>query len=57
MGETARDIGGRVLAIAVLLAAAWVLFKVVAGVAAFVAWLVVGVLAVVAVLWALNRVL
>ena len=45
------------LAIAVLLAAAWVLFKVAIGVASFVAWLVVGVLALVAVLWALNRVL
>lgn len=51
------EIGGRVLAIAVLLAAAWVLFKVAIGAAAFVAWLVVGVLAVFALLWALNRVL
>jgi hypothetical protein len=57
MGETARDIGGRVLAIGVLLAAAWVLFKVVLGFVSFAAWLLVGVLAVVAILWALNRVL
>jgi hypothetical protein len=57
MGEAARDIGGRLLAIAVLLAAAYVLFKVVLGFVTFAAWLVVGVLAVVAILWALNRVL
>jgi hypothetical protein len=57
MGETARDIGGKVLAIGVLLAAAWVLFKVVLGFVSFAAWLLVGVLAVVAILWALNRVL
>jgi hypothetical protein len=57
MGETARDIGGRLLAIGVLLAAAWVLFKVVLGFVSFAAWLLVGVLAVVAILWALNRVL
>jgi hypothetical protein len=57
MGETARDIGGRLLAIGVLLAAAYVLFKVVLGFVSFAVWLVVGVLAVVAILWALNRVL
>jgi hypothetical protein len=57
MGEAARDIGGRVLAIGVLLAAAYVLFKLVLGFVSFVAWVVVGVLAVVAILWALNRVL
>jgi hypothetical protein len=57
MGETARDIGGRLLAIGVLLLAAYVLFKVVLGFVTFAAWLVIGVLAVVAILWALNRVL
>ena len=57
MGETARDIGGRLLALGVLLAAAYVLFKVVLGFVSFAAWLAVGVLAVVAILWALNRVL
>jgi hypothetical protein len=57
MGETARDIGGRLLALGVLLAAAYVLFKVVLGFVSFAAWLVVGLLAVVAILWALNRVL
>jgi hypothetical protein len=52
-----REIGGRLLATGVLLAAAFVLFKVVLGFVAFAAWLVVGVLAIVAILWALNRVL
>ncbi|HEX2234130.1 MAG TPA: hypothetical protein VHG69_12295 [Thermoleophilaceae bacterium] len=51
------DIGGRLLAIGVLVAAAYVLFKVVLGFVAFAAWLIVGVLAIVAILWALNRVL
>jgi hypothetical protein len=57
MRETARDIGGKVLALGVLLVAAYVLFKLVLGAVAFVAWLVVGLLAIVAILWALNRVL
>jgi type IV secretory pathway TrbL component len=57
MRETGREIGGRLLALGVLLVAAFVLFKLVLGAVAFVAWLVVGVLAIAAVLWALNRVL
>jgi len=57
MRESARDIGGKVLALGVLLVAAYVLFKLVLGAVAFVAWLVVGLLAIVAILWALNRVL
>jgi len=52
-----REMGGRLLAIGVLVAAAFVLFKVVLGFVAFAAWVVIGVLAIVAVLWALNRVL
>jgi hypothetical protein len=57
MRETGREIGGKLLALGVLLLAAFVLFKLVLGVVAFVAWLVVGVLAIAAILWALNRVL
>jgi hypothetical protein len=57
MRETGREIGGKLLALGVLLLAAYVLFKLVLGVVAFVAWLVVGVLAIAAILWALNRVL
>jgi hypothetical protein len=52
-----REVSGKLLAICVLLLAAFVLFKVVLGFVTFLAWAVIGVLAVVAVLWALNRVL
>jgi hypothetical protein len=57
MGERLSDIGGKLLAFGVLAVAAYVLFKVVLGFVSFVAWLLVGVLAIVAILWALNRVL
>ena len=48
----ASDVGRKVLAIAVLLVAAYILFKMVIGVVAAVAWIVVLVLAVVAAIWA-----
>ena len=54
MGQIASDAGRKLLAIAVLLVAAWVLFKLVIGVVAAVAWVAVAVLAVVAVVWALR---
>lgn len=54
MGQRASDAGKKLLALAVLLVAAWVLFKLVIGVVAAVAWVVVAVLAVVAVVWALR---
>jgi hypothetical protein len=57
MREKGREIGGKLLALGVLLVVAFVLFKLVLGAVAFIAWLVVGVLAIAAVLWALNRVL
>jgi hypothetical protein len=57
MAERASELGGKLLALVVLLAAAWVLFKLVIGVVAAVAWVVVAVLAVIAVLWSLNRIL
>lgn len=44
----------KLLAVAVLIVAAWILFKVVIGVVAAVAWVVVAVLAVVAVIWAIR---
>jgi hypothetical protein len=44
----------KALALVVLLVAAWILFKVVIGVVAAVAWIVVIVLGVFAVLWALS---
>ena len=49
--------GGKLVALAILLVAGWILLKIVIGVVTFVAWVVVGVLAVVAVLWAINRLL
>ena len=57
MSETLSNIGGKALALVILLVAGWILLKVVIGVVAFVAWMVVAVVAVVAVLWALNRLL
>ena len=57
MRERASEIGGKLLAFGVLLVAAYVLFKVVLGFVSFAVWLLVGVLAIVAILWALNRVL
>ena len=54
MSEALAEIGKKGLALAVLLVAAWLLFKVVIGVVAAVAWIVVAVLAVVAVIWAIG---
>jgi hypothetical protein len=54
MREAARDTGRKALALGVLLLAAWVLFKIVLGVVATVAWIVVVVLAILAVVWALR---
>jgi hypothetical protein len=57
MSESLSNIGGKVLAVAVLLVAGWILLKVVLGVVAFVAWTVIAILAVIAVIWALNKLL
>ena len=57
MSETLSNIGGKALALVILLVAGWILLKVVIGVVAFVAWTVIAVMAVIAVLWALNRLL
>ncbi len=50
----AADLGRRALALVILLAAAWILFKLVIGVVAAVAWVVVAVVAVVAIIWAIR---
>ena len=47
----------KAVALVVLLIAAWILFKIVIGVVAAVFWVVLAVLAVFAVIWALNRLL
>jgi hypothetical protein len=57
MSETLSNLGGKVLALVILLVAGWILLKVVIGIAAFVFWVVIAVLAVFAVIWALNRLL
>jgi hypothetical protein len=54
MREAAGDLGRRALALLVLLVAAWILFKVVLGIVAFVAWIVVVVLAIAAIVWAIR---
>ena len=55
MKERLSDIGGKLLAGAVLLIAGWILLKFVLGFLAWVATVVMVAVAVVAVLWALNR--
>jgi F0F1-type ATP synthase assembly protein I len=54
MGQMASDLGRKVIAIAVLLVVAYILFKVVIGFVAAVAWILVLVLAVVAGIWAFG---
>ncbi|MFN2615824.1 MAG: hypothetical protein ABR581_01735 [Thermoleophilaceae bacterium] len=54
MGQLASDAGKKLLALAVLLLAAWILFKVVLGVVAAIAWIVVVVLALMAIVWAIR---
>jgi hypothetical protein len=47
----------KAVAFVVLLIAAWVLFKIVIGIVAAVFWTVLAVVAVIAVIWAINRIL
>ena len=54
MGQLASDAGRKLLALVVLLLAAWVLFKLVLGFVAAVAWIAVVVLAIAAVVWAVR---
>jgi hypothetical protein len=54
VGDATRDLGRKALALLVLLLAAWILFKVVIGVVTAVAWIVVVVLALAAVVWAVR---
>jgi F0F1-type ATP synthase assembly protein I len=50
----ASDVGRKIIAIAVLLVVAYILFKVVIGFVAAVAWIAVLVLAVIAAIWAFG---
>ncbi|HEX8645356.1 MAG TPA: hypothetical protein VF715_00550 [Thermoleophilaceae bacterium] len=56
MSERLSDIGGKLLAGAVLLIAGWILLKFVLGFVMWMATVVIAILAVIAVLWALNRI-
>jgi hypothetical protein len=54
MGQLASDAARKLLAVAVLVVAAYVLFKLVLGFVTAIAWIVVAVVAVAAVIWALR---
>jgi hypothetical protein len=54
MGNAFSELGRKALALVVLLVAAWIVFKVVIGVVAAVAWIVVIALALVGAIWALG---
>ena len=54
MGQMASDFGRKIIAVAVLLVVAYLLFKVVLGFVTAVAWIAVIVLAVIAGIWALG---
>jgi len=54
MREAAGDLGRRALAILVLVVAAWILLKIVIGVVAGLATIIVAILAIVAILWAIR---
>ena len=52
--KTGPSFGARVLAVVVLAFAAWILFKVIIGIVAGLAWFLVVVVAVIAVVWAVR---
>lgn len=53
--ETKTSFGARIIAILVLAVAAWLLFKVVIGTVVAIAWAAAAVVAVVAIIWAINK--
>jgi hypothetical protein len=54
MRQHASNAGKKLLALVILLVAAWVLLKIVIGFVVTIAWVVVAVLAVVALVWAIR---
>ena len=54
MGQLASDAARKLLAVAVLLIAAFVLFKLVLGFVAAIAWVIIAIVAVMAVVWAIR---
>ena len=57
MKDSLKELGTKALALVVLLAAGYILLKVVIGIVAGIVWVLLGVVALLAVLWALNRIL
>jgi len=55
VGDLARDTGKKMVAVGVLVLAAYILFKVVLGFVTAVAWIVVVVVAIVAIFWAMRQ--
>ena len=57
MAESLKELGGKAIALVVLLLAAFFLFKVVLGIVSALAWTLIGVVLLVAVIWAVSRLL
>jgi hypothetical protein len=57
MREAASNLGMKALALAVLLVGAWILFKFVLGFLTALAWVALAIGALIAVIWALGRLL
>jgi len=57
MAESLKELGTKAVAVLVLLLAAFVLFKVVLGVVSALVWTAIGIAALIAVIWALSRLL
>jgi hypothetical protein len=55
MAESLKDLGRKGLALLILLVAAYVLFKIVVGVASAVVWIAIVIAVVVAAFWALAQ--
>jgi hypothetical protein len=53
--ESKTSIGARIIAVLVLAVAAWVLFKIVIGTVVAIAWTAAAIVAVLAILWAINK--
>ena len=54
MKEAARDVGRRAVAALILIVAAYILFKIVIGIVASVLWILLAVVALVALVWAVK---
>lgn len=57
MRESVNDLAKRGLALLILLGAAYILFKIVVGVASAIIWTLIAIAVLVAAIWALSRLL